>query len=215
MSEANTTPVCCNISTQTAPECTVTPWHCGKCSVSQVWTCLSLYLSSNHMHGIKDVIVPKGLVLIFQADAKHHFYPFQLSRPYILWVNLFLFQISHWALCEWMAEPGFGSPTPNTARKGFKPQNNKSTTERKWWIRERKTWRWLDEENGTKGKMLQQRKPSVCNIFPKKKKRLKGSCWGYLGLSWKLHYPVIGREQTRTWDREIPLYILSSHLFLC
>lgn len=65
MSEANTTPVCCNISTQTAPECTVTPWHCGKCSVSQVWTCLSLYLSSNHMHGIKDVIVPKGLVLIF------------------------------------------------------------------------------------------------------------------------------------------------------
>lgn len=87
-----------------------------------------------------------------------------------------------------MAEPGFGSPAQNTARKGSKAQNSKSTTERKWWIRERKTWRQVDEENGTKGKILQQWNPSVCNIFPKEK-RLKGSCWGYLELSWKWHYP--------------------------
>lgn len=100
MSEANTTPVCHNIST--TPECTVIPWQCGKCSLSQVLTRLSLYLSSNHMHGVKDVKVPKGLVLIFQAGAKYHFYPFQLSRLFILWINLFLLQISHWGPCEWM-----------------------------------------------------------------------------------------------------------------
>lgn len=174
------------------------------------------------MHGIKDVKVPRGLVLIFQADAKYHFYPFQFTDP------LFYESTSHcfrhptgapgctsalWVNEVLMAEPGFGSPTPNTARKGSKPQNSQSTTGRKWWLRERKTWRWVDEENGTKGKILQQGNQSVYLYLPKGK-RLKGSCWGDLELSWRLHYPVMGREQTSTQDREIPWHILSSHIFL-
>lgn len=69
----------------------------------------------------------------------------------------------------------------------------------------------MDEENGTKGKILQQGNPSVCNIFPKEKK-IKRLLLGLFGIILEITLPSDGQgtNQHIGQGNSIIYFVLSS-----